>query len=94
MAQIQAVQCDACDRIDKPEEDATIPEYWLLVDIDQQGAARLNGAVYCSWECLIGVAQRHASPAPKKRKRRTRAEMEADARARRPAPAPSPAASV
>lgn len=77
MAQIQAVQCDACDRIDKPAEDATVPEYWLLVDIDQEGAAQLRGAVYCSWECLAGVAQHHAAPPKLKRKRRTRAEIDA-----------------
>jgi hypothetical protein len=78
MAKVTAVKCDACDNMDVPAQDAEIPEYWLLVDIYEEGIGNSEGRVYCSWACLAGVAQNKANPPAKKRKRRTRAQIEAD----------------
>lgn len=85
MAKVEAVQCDACDHLDLPVEGATIPGGWLLVDIDQEGAALLRGAVYCSWACLADVARNRVPGPPVRRKRRTREQIEADEAAAREA---------
>lgn len=79
MAKITAVKCDACDHIDVPAEDAEIPQGWLLVDIYEQGIGNTEGRVYCSWACVVDIAQGHAAPPKIKRKRRTREQMLADA---------------
>jgi hypothetical protein len=84
MAEVRAVQCDACDHIEVPKDGAGIPYGWLSVEIYREGNGNMEPRVYCSYACLADVAQHRATPptATKKRKRRTRAEIEADEKAK------------
>ena len=82
MVKVDAVSCDlvSCGKLGVLENGASLPEGWLLVDIDQDEDHVVNGGMYCSWACVANFANNRIqkSQPVKKRVRRTREQIEAD----------------